>query len=147
MKPVNENYLTTAEILEAFHTKTPMLYRLGTWTLNECEEVTPDEWKVSEILNQVARDDNGDPTTVFFYYAPRMLKIGDREVHAGETTAPKEGTHYFITHPSNQNYCMESVWSNDDLGNRYLNRGLVHLTKENAIKHAKAIILASGGSI
>lgn len=59
-----------------------------------------------------------------------------------------DGTKFWIADPSRHNgeFCRHLVWDGQDCDVQHLQRGLVHLSKQDAVEHAKAIILASGGS-
>lgn len=63
---------------------------------------------------------------------------------------PVVGTQYFIpriTGDHNLDTLTISIrWEGDQTDYRYLERAMIHLNRENAIEHAKAFILASGGS-
>lgn len=58
------------------------------------------------------------------------------------------GTKFWIADPSRHDgeFCRYLVWDGQDCDVQHLQRGLVHLSKQDAVEHAKAIILASGGS-
>ena len=78
----------------------------------------------------------------------RKIMIGDVEVDAPETIAPDCGTDYFVADPSDELYVGVIVdWDGDDYDGHVLKRGLVHLNKEAAIAHAKALIKVSGGCV
>ena len=78
---------------------------------------------------------------------PKMTKIGEYEYPAAETKVPVIGSPYFYPcvylHELHSYDNYEGYPTDDSI----LLRGMLHLTKENAIAHAKAIILASGGKI
>lgn len=78
---------------------------------------------------------------------PKMSKIGDYEYPAAETKVPVIGSPYFYPcvylHELHSYDNYEGYPTDDSI----LLRGMLHLTKENAIAHAKAIILASGGKV
>lgn len=59
-----------------------------------------------------------------------------------------DGTKFWIADPSRHDgeFCRHLVWDGQDCDVQHLQRGLVHLSKQDAVEHAKAIILASGGS-
>lgn len=49
--------------------------------------------------------------------------------------------------PTIDRLCFWSEWDNVKLDEQRLERGVVHLTEENAIAHAKALIKLSGGKL
>ena len=78
----------------------------------------------------------------------RKIMIGGVEIDAPETIAPDCGTDYFVADPSDELYVGVTVdWDGDDYDIQVLKRGLVHLNKEAAIAHAKALIKVSGGCV
>lgn len=54
--------------------------------------------------------------------------------------APNVGKIVFFAEPLEEGFYSSSEWENESLFFMYLNRGFVHLSKENAIAHAKALI-------
>lgn len=77
----------------------------------------------------------------------RKIMIGDVEVDASETVALAQGVLFYITMPSQQRLCIEDFWQDTQAFRSHLERGLVHLNKEAAIAHAKALIKVSGGRV
>tara|TARA_R110000851_G_scaffold129651_1_gene262719 strand:- start:7533 stop:7910 length:378 start_codon:yes stop_codon:yes gene_type:complete len=72
--------------------------------------------------------------------APRTHKVNGIEVPAPLTEPPALGTTYFIASPLCDVYFNFTYWDGYKIDMRYLNRGLVHLTKEAAVQNAKAMI-------
>jgi len=66
--------------------------------------------------------------------------INGFDVLAPETEPPKEGTLYWIPVVSAKELASCARWAKDAIDNRSLKRGLVHLTKEAAQAHAKALL-------
>lgn len=81
-----------------------------------------------------------------FRLAQEMITIGDVSFPKPETKAPKEDQYYFIPDPTIMKLHFRSRWDNDKCDERRLKLGFVHLTEENAIAHAKALIILSGGN-
>lgn len=81
-----------------------------------------------------------------FRIAPKLIKIGSVEIEAPETEPLAIGTPYYTTSLTGKAKYMTSVkWSDHEMDFRRLCRRIIHLSAENAIAHAKALILASGG--
>lgn len=75
-----------------------------------------------------------------FRLKPRTITVNGREIVAGESEAPKLQSEYFLPHVSKGNRYAAEIWDASEFDLRVLNDGLVHLTKENAIAHAKAML-------
>lgn len=75
-----------------------------------------------------------------FRLKPRTITVNGREIVEGETVQPEHGKTYYmpITH-TEEMYGWET-WKSQDWHICVFQRGLVHLTKENAIAHAKAML-------
>lgn len=82
-----------------------------------------------------------------FRLKPETIKIGDIEVPKPESEAPKEDADYYMPDMGYESLVFIANWANDDLDHKRLKTGCLHLTKEAAIQHAKALIIASGGTI
>ncbi|SPJ19193.1 hypothetical protein PFCIP103579_0337 [Prolinoborus fasciculus] len=84
-----------------------------------------------------------------FRLKPRTITINGIECPAPILwDSLPEGTKFWIADPSRHDgeFCRHLVWDGQDCDVQHLQRGLVHLSKQDAIEHAKAIILSSGGS-
>ena len=83
-----------------------------------------------------------------FRLKPQIIRINGFECPAPVTceSLPAD-TKFWIADPSRHDgeFCRYLVWDGQPCDIQHLKRGLVHLSKENADTHAKAIILASGG--
>lgn len=88
-----------------------------------------------------------DGRKIFFRLKPQFIKIGDIKVPTPLTKdyQLKTNVFYYITSPDSSEFSYKSLGLN--IPQIMLERGLVHLTEANAIAHAKALILVSGGSI
>ena len=84
-----------------------------------------------------------------FRLAQEMITIGDVSFPKPESEPPELGTEYWIAEASYEYYAttIPILWGDDSQDRIYLKRGFVHLTRENAIAHAKALIKLSGGNV
>lgn len=84
-------------------------------------------------------------TFVFRLYRPTK-RVDGIEFPKPVSKPLKEGTEYWVARPSYENYSLPNAsrWQNDDLDKLYLRRGLIHLYREDAIAHAKALVKLSG---
>lgn len=62
------------------------------------------------------------------------------------TEPPSFSTIVYITDISSSDFCFDITWTGEEYDVDVLNRGIVHLTQDNAVAHAQAIILACGGT-
>lgn len=83
-----------------------------------------------------------------FQLVQEMITIGNVSFPKPETKPLPLNAKYWTPDITLKEFACVSpcIWENDDLDERYLSRGLIHLTEENAIAHAKALIKLSGGS-
>jgi hypothetical protein len=107
-----------------------------------------------------------DPTFNWYEYTyrikPKTITIGDMEVPEPVSEPLKAGTQYFIVDINDDELYDVGMWvdiNDDELHDvgmwavdrydeyEYLSKCLIHLTKEAAIQHAKALIKVSGGEI
>jgi hypothetical protein len=91
----------------------------------------------------------GEPTWLAECYRikPRTIRIGEIDVPEPVRVALNVGETYYIVQDSAETISMEFTWASDSVDNRLLSRGLIHLTREAAELHAKALITISGGKI
>ena len=80
--------------------------------------------------------------TATFRLKPQLV-IGDQSVPLPEREVPAKGTTYFTPSLYAQTYFTEYCWAVETLDLRWLERGLVHLTKEAAIAHGEALVALS----
>ena len=73
----------------------------------------------------------------------KTIRIGDTDVPEPVRQALKNGQEYFIACITGRSFSTEGTWSGDEYDNRWLSRGLIHLTREAAEIHAKALIFVS----
>lgn len=78
---------------------------------------------------------------------PKTITINSIEVPKPESDAPTEGTIYHFPTPNSAYSTNYYRWENNNTDKLLLKRGMVHLTREAALQHAKALILVSGGTV
>ena len=71
---------------------------------------------------------------------PETIKIGDIEIDAPYRGEMKSGDWYFYPNSLVNEYYLPGQWTCRSVDERMMQLGFVHLTKEAAIKHAKALI-------
>lgn len=106
-----------------------------------------DEWCELDPLNNGIVIEHIFKENFIFRLAPAMITVGDVSFPKPESKPLKYDTEYWVAEPSHKNYTTlgSSRWADDYLDEFFLHRGLIHLSKENAIAHAKALIKLSGG--
>lgn len=62
------------------------------------------------------------------------------KVFYSEVSKPEHGSMYSIPDISSEYMYFQTVWKNDSIGNRCLERGIVFLNKEDAAGYAKAVL-------
>lgn len=75
-----------------------------------------------------------------FRLKPCTITVNGREIVAGESEALGIDESYCVADPTACEYFVSYCWSGHPVNLDHLSRGLVHLTKENAIAHAKAML-------
>ena len=75
-----------------------------------------------------------------FRLKQRTININGFEVPEPASDALNIGDKYFTADPVIPTYHREYVWWGDSADMEFLKRGIVHLTKEAAIQHAKALL-------
>lgn len=79
---------------------------------------------------------------------PRTIKIGGIEVSEPIMKEPQRGARIFVPNPLAGNLFANLLWLPEvQQAPIIMQRGLVHLTADDAITHAKAMIIASGGRV
>ena len=71
---------------------------------------------------------------------PVMIDIGSHTIEAAVTETPLRNTIYFCPSVSYHEYFVQSHWTGCNVDVERLNGGIIHLSKENAIAHAHALI-------
>ena len=102
-------------------------------TMNEWCDVT--DWNDTALSATVRGEWDYE-----FRLKPRTITVNGREIVAGETAAPELRSTYWSPWFSKDELVCVVRWSDDGVDKNFLKRGLVHLTKENAIAHAKAML-------
>lgn len=79
----------------------------------------------------------------------KTIRIGGMEVPEPLREAPAEGTATYAANMSTWAQLADYVgkWSGGDYDQRCLKRGILHLTREAAALHSKALIAVSGGTV
>lgn len=96
----------------------------------------------SEISNRILRSiaDGNCVSTSEFRLKPRAIAVNGREIVPGEKVDLKKGDGYFIPNLRDPEFYGCSTWDSHAEDLRLLELGLIHLNKENAIAHAKAML-------
>lgn len=81
-----------------------------------------------------------------FRVMQEIVAIQSERFPKAEVDAPEIGTEYYFVDMSCEGFVRGYTWDNDCTDLDILKRGMLHLSEENAIAHAKAIIKLSGGS-
>lgn len=71
---------------------------------------------------------------------PRTINMNGREVPEPVREAPKRDKHYFVPGVAEEHFYRETTWSDDRFDHLRLQRGIIHLTRDAAIAHAKAML-------
>ena len=82
-----------------------------------------------------------------FRLAQEMVTIGDVSFPKPESSPLELDAEYWIAEPNYTHYATTRsiTWKGNSTDNMYLERGLVHLSRENAVAHAEALIKLSRG--
>jgi len=72
----------------------------------------------------------------------KTININGFEVPEPCKVKPNKNNTYYIVNinAATNHYYDENDWTDDSYDNRFFDRGLIHLSKENAIAHAKALL-------
>ena len=81
-----------------------------------------------------------------FRLAQEMITVGDVSFPMPESEPLKGDEQYWVAAPTVAAYTASVSWTGDQFDKGALSRGFVHRSKENAIKHSKALIELSGGN-
>lgn len=128
--------LTPKEILEALEANKALEVKFAYDIDDEWIPFNRSEILVENILN---------PRNSF-RLAPEKITIGDVSFPKPETKAPKSGMNYFFPSFIKPSLVDFYEWTSDDVDYKLLRAGLIHLSKENAFAHAKALLKLSGGT-
>lgn len=81
-----------------------------------------------------------------FRLAQEMITIGDVSFPKPEIQTPEIGTKYYTPILCTIQPFDYHTWEDTQIDYKYFKMNLIHLSKENAIAHAKALIKLSGGT-
>lgn len=125
--------LTPEEVLQAIKDGKKVEYLYG--KEDEWYELKDFDFTVENLLDSYYS----------FRLAQEMITIGDVSFPKPLTDKPSINTKYY--YPSSYFHLFDNgFWNNTELDCHRLKLGMLHLTKENAIAHAKALIKLSGGT-
>ena len=77
---------------------------------------------------------------IHFRMEPRTITVNGFEIAAPERGSPHLNQYYYYPTPAQEYFISQLKWVSDGMDLIRLKRGLVHLTKENAIAHARAML-------
>ena len=89
-----------------------------------------------EIINRRDFDLTPSPKA----HPPKTIRIGEYDVPEPVREPLEKDTEYWIAHFSLEELANRFKWYSDKFDNRVLKNGLIHLTKEAAVIHAKALM-------
>ena len=104
------------------------------WELWEfrCDE--HEKWTI--LTGNPAWDDDTE-----YRRKPRTIRIGEIDIHEPVREPLQNGENYFVPVIDCGDYhASRFSWDNDSTDKRLLKKGMVHLTNEAALAHAKALI-------
>ncbi|AYA02139.1 hypothetical protein BEN74_04150 [Acinetobacter sp. WCHAc010034] len=93
------------------------------------------------------------PATVFidtayeFRIAVIYMTIGKMSLPEAIKEAPAKGTQCFVPSVLTEKLSKSFKWKNSDADLAFMQRGLVHLYEQNAVRHAAALIAVGGGAV
>lgn len=110
-----------------------------------------ERWQVRQLVStqgerkyhewcDCARVDMTFPLDFEYRRKPRTININGHEVPEPEREVLKEGSTYWVARFEYELLCDYYTWRNDELDYRWLKRGLIHLTEDAAVTHAKALL-------
>lgn len=128
--------LTTQETLRAIADGKKLEYK---WYTN-------DRWSRFDPLHNDVYIDSVVSGKYNFRLAQEMITINGVSFPKPESE-PLVDRAYYYANPMIRDLHTVAYWRGDGVDMLLLARGLVHLSKENAIAHAKALVKLSGGSV
>ncbi len=114
------------------------------WANGEAIQISKDE---APFRDYTGGGPNFHDPSLSYRIKPSTIKIGDMEVPEPLRAAPAAGTRVYWPHLNRNDFTDERQWFGDSHDLSRLKRGIVHLTEQAAIAHAKALIAVSGGTI
>ena len=102
-----------------------------------------DDWVIYNQVSPVGALTSGE----YSFRIKEMITIGNVSFPKPETKKPNMNSKYYspLLGDTSEAY-IELSWEDDSIDNTSFTQGLVHLSKDNAIAHAKALIEISGGT-
>ena len=82
-----------------------------------------------------------------FRYRQEMITVGCVSFPKPESVPPKIGDKYYVATPGSAIFSSYFFWENDCRDKELLKSKLVHLTRDAAAQHGKALVKLSGGQI
>ena len=122
----------------------------------ECSSISTGEWHElndSSPLSLLLTGKNRNGFNFQFRLKPRTITINGIEVPAPEKNEDPDiellewDQDYWLVDLANYpDFVIPHKWKGDQPEYAWADRGLIHLSKDAALLHAKALILASGGT-
>lgn len=85
-------------------------------------------------------------SSIDLFMKESFIDINGHKYPEPERKPLQYGQNYWIPHITSGDGTNITSWSDAYLDHQYLKRGLVHLSKENALEHYKAMILSGKGT-
>ena len=104
-----------------------------------------DKWERFNVLENSVFIKSVLTGRFFFRLAQEMITVGDISFPKPESETLSRNTKYYLPYLLKPNEPHGASWENTEMDYKYLKLGLIHLSQENAIAHAKAIIKLSAG--
>ena len=98
-------------------------------------------WKTlsaESFLQAMVNGDLGNPE--YYRVKPKTININGYEVLEPVRTKLNDGDTYYIPDIFSCDFYTADWWSDTDQDLKFLNLGLIHLTKEAAVQHAKSLL-------
>ena len=105
------------------------------WELWEYKDHVDGNWQDFNKLNPPNWFDD-----IEYRRKPKTISINGFDVPEPVSTPPNEQKRYFVPSVTEDDCYLEHYWDDDSFDRNYLIRGVIHLTKEAAIQHAKALL-------
>ncbi|AOM42703.1 hypothetical protein [Xenorhabdus hominickii] len=102
-----------------------------------------ERFQLFDTIDEKWYDCSGQPLfeeSIKYRLKPRIIKIGEFDVPEPVREPLSNEQEYYVPILEGGKLYGELVWGNDDIDNRILHRGLIHLDAESAKLHASALI-------
>lgn len=106
-----------------------------------------DEWYMFDPLINGVYLEHVMKGRIVFRLAQERITIGDVSFPKPVSKPLEYGTEYWFVDLLNTDLCLSDAWDNMKEDHHRLQIGSIHLTEENAIAHAKALIKLSVGNV